>query len=255
MTAGRALITGASGGIGAELARLHAARGGDLVIVARREAELDALKAELEGRHGVSVSVIAIDLTEPDSAARIFAAAPEIDILINNAGFGGHGPFHEQALDRHRRMVALNIEALTALSHLYLPGMIARGQGRILNVSSTASFLPGPLMAVYFATKAYVTSFSHALAEEVRGTGVTVTALCPGPVSTGFGTAADMEGVSILDRAVTADVTAQAGYEGMMAGKLTVFDQTVLGLTLRWVVPFLPRRLVLWASRRSMEKG
>lgn len=247
-----ALITGASSGIGAELARLHAAQGGDLVIVARRTAELESLKAELEAAHGVSVEVVARDLTEPGAPEEVFAAAPDVDILINNAGFGALNPFHEQDLATHRRMIALNIEALTALCHLYLPGMIARGRGRILNVSSTASFLPGPLMAVYFATKAYVTSLSLALAEEVRGTGVRVTALCPGPVKTEFGAVANMEGLRLLKGAIAPQRTAKAGYEAMKRGDLLAFDDWRLRLALGWVVPLLPRSLVLRLSRLSM---
>ncbi|MEM9305209.1 MAG: SDR family oxidoreductase, partial [Pseudomonadota bacterium] len=168
-----ALVTGASGGIGLELARLHASKGGDLVVVARSADRLEALRAELEEKHGVSVSVIARDLAEPDAAEAIFAeteaAGVEIDVLMNNAGFGLHGAFHEQQWGRVQAMMQVNMVALTALTRRYLPGMVERGRGRILNVSSTASFLPGPLQAVYYATKAYVTSFSQAIAEELRG--------------------------------------------------------------------------------------
>ena len=253
MKPGRALITGASGGIGAELARLHAAEGGDLVLAARRQSELEAMKRELETAHGINAQVIVADLTEPDAVQRVHAEAGDIDILINNAGFGSLGTFQEQSPERHRSMIALNISALTELTHLYLPRMIKKGSGRILNVSSTASMLPGPYNAVYFATKAYVTSFSLALAEETKGTGVTVTALCPGPVETGFWDASNMQNAAMRKRAISSDKTAKAGYRAMMRGDLVVFDDWRLRLALGWVVPFLPRRLVLWAARRAMQ--
>ena len=253
MKPGRALITGASGGIGAELARLHAAEGGDLVLVARRQPELEAMKRELETAHGINAQAIVTDLTEPDAIQRVHAEAGDIDILINNAGFGSLGSFHEQSGERHRSMIALNISALTELTHLYLPRMIKKGSGRILNVSSTASMLPGPYNAVYFATKAYVTSFSLALAEEAKGTGVTVTALCPGPVETGFWEASGMARHQMRGQAISAEKTAKVGYKAMMRGNLIAFDDWRLRLALGWVVPLLPRRMVLWASRRAMQ--
>ena len=183
----RALVTGASGGIGLEIARVLAPDH-DLVLVARSAAKLEALAAELGGAH-----VIAADLSDPAAVAKIAAEVPEVDVLVNNAGVGDFGPFAEADADKTLAMIQLNVTALTALTRQYLPGMLARGSGRILNVASTASFQPGPLMAVYYATKAYVLSFTEAIAEEVRGSGVKVTALCPGPTSSGFQAAADME--------------------------------------------------------------
>ncbi|NEP84786.1 MAG: SDR family NAD(P)-dependent oxidoreductase, partial [Okeania sp. SIO3B3] len=154
-----ALVTGASSGIGSELARLHAAKGGDLVLVARREEALNKLKSELENAHNIKATVIAADLAQPDSAEKIFAATEaasiQIDILINNAGFGGHGKFHERDLAKDQAMMQVNIVSLVNLTHLYLQGMVSRNSGKILHIASTAGFLPGPLQAVYFATKAF----------------------------------------------------------------------------------------------------
>ena len=182
-----ALITGASGGIGLEIARVLAPDH-DLVLVARSAAKLETVAEELGGAR-----VIAADLSDPSAVAKIAAEVPSVDILVNNAGVGDFGDFAQADLERTLAMIQLNVTSVTALARQYLPGMLERGSGRILNIASTASFLPGPLMAVYYATKAYVLSFSEAIAEEVRGTGVTVTALCPGPTGTGFQAAADME--------------------------------------------------------------
>ena len=182
-----ALVTGASGGIGLEIARVLAPDH-DLVLVARSAAKLEALAAELGGAR-----VIAADLSDPAAVGKIAAEVPDVDVLVNNAGVGDFGPFAEADVDRTLAMIQLNVTALTALTRQYLPGMLARGSGGILNLASTASFQPGPLMAVYYATKSYVLSFTEAIAEEVRGSGVKVTALCPGPTSSGFQAAADME--------------------------------------------------------------
>ncbi|KNC65995.1 short-chain dehydrogenase, partial [Pseudoalteromonas rubra] len=195
--ANTALITGASSGIGLELARLHAQQGGDLVLVARSENKLNALKKELEQSHGVNACVITADLTDPASAQTIYNETKrqgiEIDILINNAGFGGHGFFHERELQADLEMIQVNISSLTALTHLFVQDMTTRKHGKILNVSSTVSLLPGPLQATYYATKAFVTSFSQALAEELRDHGISVTALCPGPVATEFAKTGNLE--------------------------------------------------------------
>ncbi|MEM6914609.1 MAG: SDR family NAD(P)-dependent oxidoreductase, partial [Pseudomonadota bacterium] len=178
-----ALITGASSGIGAEFARYHAQKGGDLVIVARRQEPLDALKAELESAHGVSVTVIAMDVGTSEQASALYDAIKAqgiaIDVLINNAGFGGHGAFLDRDLAQDQAMIDLNVSALVTLSHLVGNDMKARGGGKMLQVSSTASFMAGPYQAVYFATKAFVTSFSQAIDQEMRKDGITSTALCP----------------------------------------------------------------------------
>ena len=216
-----ALVTGASSGIGLELAKLLAADGHDLVLVARSTDRLDALAAEIgPGR----VRVIGADLARPDAAPAIHAAVGDVDVLVNNAGVGDFGAFAEADLAKTLAMIALNISSLTELTHRYLPGMLARGNGRVLNVASLAAFQPGPLMAVYDATKAYVPSFSEAVAEEVRGTGVTVTALCPGPTASGFQAGADMQasklvkGRKLPTSAQVAKAGHKAGHKAMLAG-------------------------------------
>lgn len=253
-----ALVTGASKGIGLELAREHALRGGDLVLVARSQDRLEEIRDQFEAEYKVSVRVLPEDLTDPSSPPRIWAALQaegvEVATLINNAGFGGHGKFHQRPLEEELSMVELNISALTALTHLFLSPMVARGKGRVLNVASTAGFLPGPLQAVYYATKAYVLSFSQAISEELRGTGVSVTALCPGPVRTEFVERAELEGVNAFMRSNSAENVAKVGYRGMEKQKRVVIDDWLLSLSLNWIVPFLPRGLLLRVSRYSMEK-
>lgn len=244
------LVTGASSGIGRELARIHAERGGDLVIVARREDKLRALKSDLESEHGVAVTTLAKDLTDPDTPQQIYDAVKrdgiEVEYLINNAGFGGRGLFHERAWEDDLAMIHLNVIALTALTRLFLPDFVARNKGRVLNVSSTASFMPGPLQAVYYATKAYVTFFSNAIAEELRDTDVTVTALMPGATQTEFGAVSGMNETEVFAEAATARAVAEAGYEGMLAGSLDVIAGVGLGMRLRLaLVPFLPKSMLL----------
>lgn len=255
-----ALITGASNGIGLELARIHAKRGGDLVLVARSQDKLNQLADELRAQYdGIQIIVIAQDLTMPQAAQSVFAQTEQlgiqVDILINNAGFGGHGRFFERELAKEQQMIQLNIATLTELTHLYLQGMVARRRGKILNVSSTASFMPGPLQAVYYATKAYVTSFSQAVAEEVREFGITVTALCPGAVDTGFVAAGDLQGVGVWKNAKSAQSVAEYGYQAMEKGELVAFNEGKLKLALEWVIPLLPRKTVLKMSRMAMEKS
>ncbi|MFB9216017.1 SDR family NAD(P)-dependent oxidoreductase [Vibrio sinaloensis] len=256
--ANTALITGASGGIGLELAKIHAEKGGDLVLVARSQDKLAALKQELESRYKTQVVVIAEDLSDPTSADRvaekITGLGLQIDTLINNAGFGGHGKFHERELADDQAMMQLNMVTLTKLTHHFLKGMVDRRSGRILNVSSTASFIPGPLQAVYYATKAYVTSFSQAIAEEVAEHNVTVTALCPGAVATGFVEAGNLDGVDIWKNAKSPRSVAECGYQALEKGQLVAFNERGLKFQLNWVIPFLPRKMVLKMSRQFMEK-
>jgi hypothetical protein len=219
-----ALITGASGGIGLELARRFASGGYDLVLVARNAARLEELAAELR-RQGVAARVLARDLAVAGSPEELFrelaATGTAVDVLVNNAGFGTFGPFVETPLDKELEELQLNVVTLTHLTKKLLPAMLARRRGGILNVASTAAFQPGPLMAVYYATKAYVVSFSEALAEELRGTGLTVTALCPGPTATGFQQRSGMVISKLLPVADAASV-ARAGYDGFRAGKRLV---------------------------------
>ncbi|WP_373100903.1 MULTISPECIES: SDR family NAD(P)-dependent oxidoreductase [Pasteurellaceae] len=254
-----ALITGASSGIGLELAHIHAENGGDLVLVARSADKLHQLATALRDKFAIKVLTIARDLSQAGAAAAIFAETErqgiQIDRLINNAGIGGHGRFFERDLSLEQQMIRLNIQALTELTHLYLQGMIARKQGKILNVSSTASFMPGPLQAVYYASKAYVTSFSQAIAEEVAEFNVSVTALCPGAVATGFVQAGDLQGVAAWNNAKSARSVAEYGYRAMEQGKLVAFNEAKLKFALDWVIPFLPRKWVLKMSRKAMEKA
>jgi short-subunit dehydrogenase len=260
MMGNTALITGASSGIGAELARLHAANGGDLVLVARRKEALEALKTELEKANGITATVVAADLAETGAAERVFAATEEaglqIDVLINNAGFGGHGKFHERNLARDRAMMQVNMVALVDLTHLHLRGMLSRNSGKILHVASTAGFMPGPLQAVYYASKAIVISFSQAISEELSGTGVTSTALCPGAVETGVVAAGDLEGTALFQKpGASPKSVAACGYEAMLKGDLVKINEPSLNFALGWVIPFLPRKVVLKLSRKGMEKN
>jgi uncharacterized protein len=223
-----ALITGASGGIGEALARLLAAGGADLVLVARSADKLATLAGELSHAHRVQATVLVQDLSAIDAAERIHAELTArgvtIDILVNNAGFATYGPFIDTPADEEARLLQVNVVALTLLTKRILPGMVQRRRGKILNVASTAAFQPGPLMAVYYASKAYVLSFSEALSNETSDTGVTVTCLCPGPTRTGFQDRARMQEsklFSILSVMTAADV-ARAGYDAMMAGRAVV---------------------------------
>jgi uncharacterized protein len=220
------LVTGASSGIGEALARELARRKSDLVLVARSADKLTALAEELGRTHGIKASVIAADLTAPGATSRVVAearAVGRIDVLVNNAGFATFGPFAENDLDEEIEEIRLNVEALTDLTKRLLPDILAT-KGRILNVGSTAAFQPGPMMAVYYATKAYVLSFSEALAYELRPRGVTVTCLCPGPTRTGFQARAHQEGARLLDLGfmANADAVARAGVHGLFRGKRVV---------------------------------
>lgn len=245
-----ALITGASSGIGAEFARYHASKGGDLVIVARRKEPLDALKTELESAHGISVTVMAQDVGTPEQATALYdavkAAGITIDVLINNAGFGGHGAFLDRDLAQDQAMIDLNVSALVTLSHLFGKDMQASGGGKMLQVSSTASFMPGPYQAVYFATKAFVTSFSQAIDHEMRPHGITSTALCPGLVNTEFVASANLEGTGLADqKGATPASVAKVGYDAMLKGDLIAINEGRLAFLINWIIPFLPHRRVL----------
>ncbi len=245
-----ALITGASSGIGKELARYHASKGGDLILTARREAELMALKAELEADHKISAHVFALDLGAEGGAEALIKSVTDaglrVDILINNAGFGGHGLHIERDLSSELAMIDLNIKALVALTHAFGRRMAAQGGGRILNVGSTAGFAPGPNQAVYFATKAFVNSFSQAVDHELRTRGVTCTVLAPGYVETEFAKTAKLEGTSMVKSGgATAASVARHGYDALMAGKLVTINQRSLSFVMQWLMPLLPRRMVL----------
>jgi short-subunit dehydrogenase len=218
-----ALITGASRGIGLELARLFAADGHNLVLVARSADDLEKLAEELSQAHDIETRVVVADLSDPASPAQIAAElnGVNIDFLVNNAGFGTTGAFHTLPVQREVDQVQVNVSALTALTGHFLPGMVARGQGQILNIASTAAFQPGPYMATYYATKAYVLSFSESLAHELKGSGVTVTAHCPGATATGFGATAgnDVSKLFTLQTPATAASVAIHAYRSSQAGK------------------------------------
>jgi hypothetical protein len=219
-----ALITGASGGIGYEFAKVFAGHGHDLVLVARSEDKLNQLAEDLRAAHGLSVNVIPKDLCAPHAASQLFEelrrAGARIDILVNNAGVDVYGYFYETDWELELQMIQLNLVSLTELTKLLLADMRRQGWGRILNLGSTGSFIPAPLNTVYAATKAYVLSFSTALAEELRGTGITVTLLCPGATWTGFQARAKIEDVRLLRYGVLeAGTVAEVGYRAMMAGK------------------------------------
>jgi uncharacterized protein len=223
-----ALITGASSGIGEDLARLFAADGHNLILVARGGERLHALAGELRDRQQIDASVIVADLSDPASPDRIaheVAERPQpIDVLVNNAGFGQYGLFVKADATEMGRLLQVNVGALTLLTRLLLPGMLSRRSGRVLNVASTAAFQPGPLMAAYYASKAYVLSLSEALSEETRGTGVTITCLCPGPTTTRFQARAGMQKSKLfkmLSTMSSAEV-ALAGYRGVMTGRRLV---------------------------------
>jgi short-subunit dehydrogenase len=249
-----ALVTGASGGIGRALAGLFAADGWDLVLVARDAGKLGEVSRELQERHGAHCTVLPADLADPAAPAAIVRDIQErglvVEALVNNAGFGLRGSFAETDIARELKMIQLNVVAPTHLTKLVLPGMLGRRRGKILNVASLAGFVPGPGMAVYYATKAYVLSFSEALAVEVQDRGVTVTALAPGPTRTGFGATAGVEDSNLFKGPSVMDVepVARAGYEGLMQGKRLVVPG-VLNKALIQSLRVSPRWMILSISK------
>ena len=251
-----AVITGASSGIGHDLAQLFAQDDYDLVLVARSEERLRAIAQALHGRYGINAQVVVADLAKPNAAQEVFDAIDaDVDVLVNNAGYGLGGPFAETDLRKELDMIQVNIVALTQLTKLFLAPMIARKSGRILNVASTAAFQPGPLMAVYYATKAYVLSFSEAIAEELSGSGVTVTALCPGPTETGFAAAAEVSNARLFNVAkpMASMQVARIGYQAMNRGRRVV----VAGMKnklLAQSVRISPRRVVTKVTRALQER-
>jgi uncharacterized protein len=244
-----ALITGASAGLGLEYARLFAADKHDLVLVARRKDRLDLLAAELATAHGIKVHVVAADLMDAKAPEQIIADVKgkglQIDFLVNNAGFGSNGAFAELEPAKEIGQVQVNIGALVELTRAFVPGMIARKSGRVLNIGSTAGFQPGPFMAVYYASKAFVNSFTEALWYELRGTGVTATLSCPGPTATEFLVVAGNDKTKLARMGMmTAAEVARGGYKAMFAGKRRVIH----GLSNRLAiltVPIAPRTMLL----------
>ena len=255
-----ALITGSSNGIGLELAKVHASKGGDLVLVARNKSKLDELKTELEKQFKVSVYTIGKDLSVTNAAQEIYDETNkqniQVDYLINNAGFGDFGMFVETNWNKELQMINLNINTLTHFTKLYLQDMVKRRSGKIMNVASTAAFQSGPTMAVYCATKAYVLSFTEAVSNEVSDKGITITALCPGATETGFQAAGGMEESELFKgkKLPTAKEVAEYGYTSMIKGK-TVAIHGIMNYIMSNSIRFIPRAMVLKVSRKLLDKA
>jgi len=255
-----ALVTGASSGIGYELANILANDGYSLILVARSGDRLLKIAEDFRSRYGATAHVMAKDLAQPGAGREVFEELKGLnilpEILVNNAGFGGYGPFSQTRLADELDMIALNIAALTELTKLFLPGMLAENRGRILNVASTAAFQPGPLMAVYYATKAYVLLFSEALAEELKGTGVTVTALCPGPTRSEFQKRSGIEKINLLefDVMMSAAKVARTGYRALLRGQ-RIAVPGLLNKLFIFLIRFLPRRCVTRVVYYLQKKG
>lgn len=254
------LITGASGGIGYELAKLFARDGYQLVLVARSGNNLIQVAEELKNNFHCTVKTIALDLATSPAPKFLFDQLQSegivVDILVNNAGFGAFGDFAEMPEEEILGQIQLNIAALSHLSRLFLPPMIARRRGKIMNVASTAAFQPGPLMAVYYATKAYVLSLSEALANELRGSGVSVTCLCPGPTNTNFARRAGNDHSRLFKKigGMSAEIVARDGYRGLMEGKILVISGFQNWLAAE-SVRFAPRKVVTAISRWVSERA
>lgn len=259
MTSKTALITGASKGLGREFARIHAANGDNLVIVSRSENSLQLFKNELKAKYkAIRVDVIVKDLTAQESAVEIYDEIKEknieINYLINNAGIGEFGFFVESNWNRNAQMIDLNIKVLTHLCYLFLPDMVTRKEGKILNISSTAAFQPGPMMAVYFASKSYVLHLSEALNNEVKESGVSVTAFCPGPTDTHFIKDSKMDSSNLVKykKLAPSHLVALSGYKAMMNAKpikIHGFWNKVLAFSVR----FVPRNWVVLLSRKMQK--
>lgn len=254
MAAKLALVTGASGGIGLEFAKQLAGAGYDIAIVARSGDKLQEIAEDLKTNFGINVQPITLDLALADAAQQLLARVPSCDVLINNAGFGNSGRFANLNVSDIRDEIQVDVAVLTQLTRLYLPGMLERRGGKILNVASTADFVPGPNMAVYYAAKAYVISFSRALAYEVRGTGVSVTVLCPGATATGFQKRAHL-GETLLFRLGKANAAkvAEAGIHGMVHGK-TVVIPGVMNKLVAISPRISPSRLLTSISAKLIER-
>ena len=244
--------------MGVEFARIHASKGDNLVLVARSTDKMNVLKAELIKEFGISVLVIGKNLTSQTAVREIFDALKakkiKIDYLINNAGFGDFSSFAQCDWDKQSDMINLNVMALTYLTRLFLPEMIKNKYGKIMNVASTAAFQPGPTMSVYFATKAFVLSFTEAIANELKGTGVTATALCPGATNTGFKENASLDNSNLFkgNQIATSKEVAEFGYKAMMKGK-TVVIHGLMNRIMAASVRFAPRKVVAAIAKMKMR--
>lgn len=248
------LITGASSGIGLELARLLAADRFNLILVARNETRLRQLAVQLRAANGIETKVVVQDLSAPNAANAVFESVQGIpvSILVNNAGLGFYGGFAQSDFNEQTQMMQVNITALVQLTHLFLPGMLARKNGRVLNVASTAAFQPGPMINVYYATKAFVHSFSYALSQELEGSGVTVTTLCPGTTHTEFFSRGHF-GAHRAPFTMSARDAASAGYRGLMRGQRVVIPGWTNKITSIFAKR-LPLRLTTAVVRRIHSK-
>ena len=253
-----ALITGGSSGIGLELAKCFASHGHDLVLVARQPDPLEAAAGMIEGKYGVKVAAIPCDLTDPDAPQKLFenlaGEGVHVDFLVNNAGFGLAGEFAETDLQYELEMIQVNVTAVVHLTKLFLAPMLLRKEGRILNVASTAAFQAGPLSSIYYATKAFVLSFSEAIDEELRNTGVSVTVLCPGPVHTNFAARAGTNKTRLFTQTTvaTAEDVARYGYRALMSGK-RVAVPGIGNKAIPQLERLLPRALVTTFARKIQE--
>lgn len=254
-----ALITGASSGIGYELTKLFAHDEYNLVLVARNQQKLTHLADELKAKYAISVKIISKDLSVASAPEEIYSELQhesiEIDALVNNAGFAVYGEFSETDLAAELQLLQVNMVSLTHLTKLFLPSMLKKRSGKILNVASTAAFQPGPLMATYYASKAYVLWFSEALADELHETGVSVTALCPGPTESGFRKAAHMEDSKLFSNQVMGTQTvARIGYRGLMTNK-TIVIPGLRNKILAEIVRLFPRKMVTRAVGKRQERA
>jgi hypothetical protein len=253
-----ALITGATSGIGKALAYEHAKQGGNLVLLARREKLLQQIRDDLRDLYDVNVAIYPCDLTDLDAlkttVESIQRKGIRIDYLMNNAGTGGYGLFKDTDWTHSLNILRLNCSALTYLIHAFLPQMLERDEGRILNVASTAAWMPGPLQSVYFGSKAYVRSISWALIEELRDTKVTVTIGCPGPTLTGFIEASKMEGSRLFKKGKRPEIVAKAFYKALLAGKHEVITDCAQSIQLKYLMPFSPMCLVLKLTKWYQQK-
>ena len=256
MKAQTVLVTGASSGIGLELARCFAAEGCRLILLARRQQALQTLAEELREANGIQAEVLPADLSDPGTPLRVFkhlqANGTKINVLVNNAGFGAHGWFMQVPVERHLETLQVNVNSLMHLSRLMLPGMVERGQGGILNVASTAAFQPGPVMAVYYATKSFVLSFSEALAEELAGTGVSVTVLCPGPTLTTFPDAVNAPHSEFFQKtAMSARSVARVGHRAFRQGRVIAipgFSNSLFAFLVRLAPRLLVRKVTKYLN-------
>lgn len=252
------LITGASSGIGLELAKIHASKGENVLLVARRKEKLLVLAEEIEAKFKVQALVFECDLGDEKAVEELIESIASkgifVNYLFNNAGFGGWGAFADRNAHEDRNMVAVNIQALIRLTHAFLPEMVKQNEGRILNTASTAGFIPGPLQATYFATKAFVVSLTKATHFELRKTKVRVTALCPGPVKTEFEFAAGMGNSKMFEKGADAYSTALKGYQAMMKGKAIVISDFGFAILIKYLSPFIPDRFILKVVEKMQTK-